>query len=376
MDVINSSNTIIYILCNNEKKLLKSKNIYNKYSWARPILLKNNDNTYKNIFWKQLKEIQNEWFNCNMVGILSFSSYKKIDLKNIDKLIENKLFYPFSYYYFFDTYNNINRNNITRNNNKYLYFEFIWNKCISELNLFDTINTSENYWMCKPILMINFIDWYLNCCLTYFLKNNFNIININYNSYFNKLKQKFLIKYWLNELQYINFPFILKKLNKSFFITNYSIVFFIYNIYNNDDTLINIKNFYSKNNIITMTLNPFNFNLINYINEKANNYNLNPIIISNTLFFNHIMIQLKKTNIPIFWYINEKIELNISKKNYLLIYKPNFYFIFKTNAIHQEYINFNSKFKKNYLIIDDSIDTDINKFKLILTYSPLINIHK
>lgn len=51
---------IIYVLCDNDEKYSSAQNIYSKYSWAKPILLKYNDYSFENSFWKQLSEIQGE----------------------------------------------------------------------------------------------------------------------------------------------------------------------------------------------------------------------------------------------------------------------------------------------------------------------------
>lgn len=44
------SNVIIYVLCHNTERLNSDK--YNKYSWAKPILLTTQDYSQENSFWK------------------------------------------------------------------------------------------------------------------------------------------------------------------------------------------------------------------------------------------------------------------------------------------------------------------------------------
>ena len=81
---------IIYVLCDNDEKYSSAQNIYSKYSWAKPILLIYNDYYFVNSFWKQLSEIQGEWETTDMVGTISYSSFKKISLSAFEQF-KNKI---------------------------------------------------------------------------------------------------------------------------------------------------------------------------------------------------------------------------------------------------------------------------------------------
>ena len=153
--------TIIYILCYNMEKFIQAEELYKKYSWARPVIIKYQDYSFENAFWKQLYEIRNEWENCEMVGTIAYSAYKKINLEKIDNIISNKLYFPQNYYNFFDT--NLSIPNL--NTIKHPYFNEIWKSSIENLNLVNTTENCCNYWMCKPELMKYFIYWYINICL-------------------------------------------------------------------------------------------------------------------------------------------------------------------------------------------------------------------
>ena len=64
------SNVIIYVLCHNTDRLNSDK--YNKYSWAKPILLTTQDYSYEKGFWKQLNTNRHEWKKCDMVGTKTY----------------------------------------------------------------------------------------------------------------------------------------------------------------------------------------------------------------------------------------------------------------------------------------------------------------
>jgi hypothetical protein len=343
---MNQNNIIIYILCHNETKFNESYNIYGMYKWAKPILLKYQDYTFENAFWLQLKEIQNEWIHYNMVGTLAFSSYKKINLNQIDYFINNNLCNQFSYYNFFNT-NNIMPSTST---NVHPHFNEIWHKSIDNLKLFNTTESFCNYWICKSKLMSEFINWYLNIALPELLNNKYIFENANYNTSSNPVNEELLIKLW-GKPYYPNLPFVLERLNKCFFITNYSCVCFF--------SKESIQEYYNNNNIKTFIINNVD-SIYNIVNE----YNLNPIIIFNSVLPENIVNQLIGINIPIFQYVNE----NFKEYN-KLINKSNFYFIFETDILYKKYIKYCNN---NYLIINKNT----NYFKLILSYSPRININK
>ena len=340
---MDKNNVIIYILCHNETNLVESTNIYNMYTWAKPILLKYQDYTFENAFWKQLNEIQDEWINCDMVGTLSFSSYKKINLYDIDHFIKNKLYLLFSYYNFFNT------NNImpSINTKVHPYFNEIWNDTISQLNLFNTTESFCNYWICKPQLMIKFINWYTNLLLPLLVNNKYIFENANYNISTNLLNEEHLITLW-GKPYYPNMPFVLERINKCFFITNYSCVcFFSEN---------KIKEYYK-----TININTFIIKTINDIYDIVNKYHFNPIIIINSDI--DIIDELVNINIPIFYYVYDN-----CKQYEKLINKSNFYFIFETDIIYKKY----NKYCTNYIIINNNYDY----YKLILSYSPRLYINK
>jgi glycosyltransferase involved in cell wall biosynthesis len=204
----------IYILCHNSETLDLANIMYNKYWWANPILLKYKDYSFENAFWKQLLEIKSEWENCCMVGTLSCSSFKKINLDEVDEIINNDIYLPSWYYHFMDS--NIPINNC--NTNKHPHFMTIWNDVTCKLNLPTTTENNCNYWMCKPSLMKHFIDWYENVCLPALINTPLIFEDANYNGldYNNAVSNENLIKIW-GKPYYPYLTFIAERLNKCFF---------------------------------------------------------------------------------------------------------------------------------------------------------------
>ena len=215
---IMSSSVVIYVLCSDTEKLTLAKSIYTTYRWAKPILLKYQDYTLENSFWKQLGEIQHEWDNLDMVGTIAYSAFKKINLPQLDEIINNKLYFPNKYYHFMDS--NVPIPNC--NTNKHPQFITIWNDMLNKLNLQTTTENNCNYWMCSTLLMKHFIIWHTTICLPELIKHPLSFEDAGYIStdYNNIIPKERLIKLW-GKPYYPNIMFILERLNKCFFETYY-----------------------------------------------------------------------------------------------------------------------------------------------------------
>jgi len=212
------NNIIIYVLCNNYEKYISAKNIYVNYKWAKPIVLKYQDYSFENTFWKQLNEIQNEWENFEMVGTIAYSAFKKIDISELNEILEKKMYLPNKYYHFMDSQFPIPN----FNTDNHPHFNKIWFDMLDKLNLKTTTENCCNYWMCDPLLMKHFISWYTNTCLPALLENPFIMENANYTGqdWDNAIIESNLIKLW-GKPYYPHFPFVVERLNKCFFETFY-----------------------------------------------------------------------------------------------------------------------------------------------------------
>ena len=213
-----ANNIIIYILCADNKKFITSQKIYKKYSWAKPILLKYKDFSFENTFWKQLNEIEYEWENCDMVGTISSSAFKKINLMELDEILKNKLYLPSQYYHFMDSHFPIPN----FNTDKHPHFNDIWVDILYKLNLKSTTENCCNYWMCSPELMKAFVLWYTDSCLPALLQNPFILEDAKYTGedWDNAVTSEKLTQVW-GKPYYPHFPFVAERLNKCFFETFY-----------------------------------------------------------------------------------------------------------------------------------------------------------
>jgi len=298
---------IIYVLCYNQETYENALINYKKYHWAKPICIKYQNYQFENAFWKQLKEISNEWRSCEMVGTISHSAYKKINLEIVNDYIINKKYYPNTYLHFYDTFHNINTVSHPDLNQ-------IWNDTLIRLNLIKTTESCCNYFMCTPYLMKSFINWYLNTC--FHLLNNNPLIFGN-STYSNVLSKTDLVNLWGKDY-YPNFPFVCERLNKSFFVTNYKMVFLISHEKSNkifSNELNNIERIYQNKNIRTIQMylpdiERDNINIVSYIGEKARGFNCSPIVICDTLECYNIVKPFVSSNILTYWYIHEFYEEN------------------------------------------------------------------
>ena len=201
------TNVRIYILCYNEERFASASSIYGKYYWAVPILMKYQDCTFENAFWKQLLEIRSEWNECDMVGTLSYSASKKINLNNVDAIIRNKDAWKYGYYNFADSTCAIREDghpNLLR----------IVDDVCSTLNMAQPTLAYYNYWMCSPIRMIQFISWVTRRLIPTVLEHPLAMSNADYKE--PSISPEECVKKF-GVPHYPHVPFVLERLTKAFF---------------------------------------------------------------------------------------------------------------------------------------------------------------
>jgi hypothetical protein len=143
----------IYILCHTEDRLKAAPAIYGMYPWASPILMKYQDTTFENAFWKQLFELRHDWYGCTMVGTLAFTANTKRNLQTIDKIIRDPSQWKSGYYHFWKT-----DLPITNKNHPHI-LQILQDSC-ALLNINMPTDNFCNYWMCSPEKMIRFLLWF------------------------------------------------------------------------------------------------------------------------------------------------------------------------------------------------------------------------
>ena len=194
----------LYILCHNKERFHDAQIRYDSYPWATPILMKYQDSTFENAFWKQLGEIKEEWTDCEMVGTLSYKAFEKIDLNHVDRIIRDRSQWRSGYYNFMETDEPI------RNDHPHLLT--IIRDVLKELRLPEPKGAYCNYWMCTPHKMRGFLQWYEEILKPVVLKHPLVQTDSGYHVH-NKMD---LIKLW-GHPYYPHTPFVFERLNVCYF---------------------------------------------------------------------------------------------------------------------------------------------------------------
>lgn len=200
-------NVRIYVLCHNEERLASAQQYYAKYYWAHPIIMKYQDSTFENAFWRQLLEIQDEWINCDMVGTISSSAFKKISIDKIDSIIRNLRDNPTRYHPF------ITQNSLATWHHPHCA-TIITDVCKSLSLPVPTVGVFSNYWICRPKYMVTFIKWYHDILLPAVLAHPLIRTDSTYNGQLTteELQKLCGVPY------YPHTPFVLERLNAMYFL--------------------------------------------------------------------------------------------------------------------------------------------------------------
>jgi len=204
----NNNQVIIYILCHTETILKEANKIYKSYSWATPILMKYQDATFENAFWKQLYEIKDEWVSAKMVGTLSFKAHKKLNLNSIDAIIKDPKLWNSGYFHFM-------RTNKPIPSNFHPHLITIISSICEKLELDIPTENCCNYWMCTPEKMIRFLLWFEELAYPAVMEHPLSAIDANYKG--GTLKKDDLIQ--LSGVPfYTHAPFVFERIFLSFFL--------------------------------------------------------------------------------------------------------------------------------------------------------------
>lgn len=215
----NPPNVKLYILCHNKERLQSAKYIYKDFYWAVPILMKYQDGTQENAFWKQLLEIQGEWTSCEMVGTLSFSAYKKINVDTVNSILQSPEKWTSGYYHFLED----TRRPFGLHDNPHPHMVQIARDVLTVLGLPPPNENWCNYWMCKPQYMKEFIEWFHTTLKPLICNHWLSFTDAKYVDA--KLSQeecieKFGVPY------YTHITFLFERLNKVFFMNREKILAF------------------------------------------------------------------------------------------------------------------------------------------------------
>jgi len=196
----------IYVLCHTKERFTSAQQIYKPWPWAIPILMKYQDCTFENAFWKQLLEIKDEWASCDMVGSVSYSAYKKIRMTAIDSIIRDRNKWKSGYVNFNNTQKSITNDhpNLLR----------IINDVMKTIGMPRPTFSCCNYWMCTPDKMTRFIDWFETMLKPVVLAHPLAMTNAQYPGSLNKQALMTVC----GTPFYPHVPFVIERLNKAFFV--------------------------------------------------------------------------------------------------------------------------------------------------------------
>ena len=142
----------IYVLCHTKERFDDALLRYAEYPWAVPVLMKYQDCTFENAFWKQLDELKEEWLSCKLVGTLGYTAFKKINLNMVDRIIREQIRLKNEYYHFMETEHTARLVHLTQNK--------IVKDVLGQIRMPPPNNAYCNYWMCTPTKMDGFLTWY------------------------------------------------------------------------------------------------------------------------------------------------------------------------------------------------------------------------
>ena len=214
----NESDILIYILYHNQESYNMASRFL-KFKWAK--LRKIYSTKYfESIVFLYLDKNRDEWINKKFVGFLTYNSYKKTILFDIEYLVNE-----YSNYDVISFNNYYNSPLLIQAESVHPSFINIWEQLLLLLNydLNDILSLKiplffNNYWMAKPLWLSKYIDFYKN--IIYIMENNNNIKYLLYNNsnYTGKLLEYPTILIKMCGRPYYTFhPFILERLPCFFF---------------------------------------------------------------------------------------------------------------------------------------------------------------
>lgn len=193
----------VYILCASPTILARTIPRYARFSWARPVLMKYQDVTFENAFWKQMLEMYDEWKDCVLVGTMSAFAHLKVSLASVDRFLRSA---PSKYFHFLDKHRPVQSDghpNLMR----------IYHDVLRQLQLRPTTSAHCNYFVCPPSQMVGFIHWFHERLLPAVLAHPLAMTNAHYRGKLKPLQLLALCKV----PYYPHVPFVLERMNKCFF---------------------------------------------------------------------------------------------------------------------------------------------------------------
>ena len=293
-----TSTVKVYILCHNQARYDEVLPIYSPYPWAVPIVMKYQDASFENAFWKQMLELYDDWKECEMVGAFSSKTYAKLGLQKIDNIIRNTDLKCVKYYHFEDQRIPIV---FKCHPNLKPICEDIAKKFAFDLSVATENNC--NTWMCKPHLMLKFARWFEEEMRPYIFSHPLAMTNAKYNC--GSLTAETCMKL-AGVPYYPHIPFVLERMNKCFFdkaIREQLHILCVgheFSLTGAPIALFNLGKYIDANTDYTVRIcsaAEFNTGMLDIPGLKA--------VILNTLVCYNVIKQIQKPGVKVLWWIHE-----------------------------------------------------------------------
>ena len=155
--------SILYILCPNSQILEATRLKYNRFAWARPLLLPPLSNElpiFENAAYKIIESLRDEWEKADHVGTLSWKFESKISLKALEHDLTNKKLFDFVPFFVNRDRSAVNSGISNHGDDFGRAWSALKEKAGYTADNNEVIETCSNFWMCTPRLMTRYIEWH------------------------------------------------------------------------------------------------------------------------------------------------------------------------------------------------------------------------
>jgi len=204
--------------------------------------MKYQDVTFENAFWKQLLEIKEEWLLCDMVGVLGFKAYMKINIVAVHNAIVSD---KHGYYHFWS-------NKLPLDNSHPHILPIMIDVCRS-LDVTVPTRSFCNYFMCSPMRMVDFINWFETNAKPVVMAHPLIMTNAKYRE--GKMTTSQLMAL-CGVPYYPHAPFVFERLNMAFFLDYDNRLAPIIDTFTSSNYLNDINMFMNHYEHIDLTVNP------------------------------------------------------------------------------------------------------------------------
>jgi hypothetical protein len=210
---------VLYLLCPDEETLEITKSKYKEINWLYPICMPKLNTVlpiFENAVYKILLELKNQWEFADFVGTLSWNFESKVKLLGIESTLKCKSQYDFVPFWVIRDRSAVNSGISNHGDNfgtawSYLKYR---NRFINIIMNKEVVECGSNYWMCRPYLMVEFIEWHRKNLM--FANENFELFSSEAFYPAGNMNGTKMIQIWGKPF-YPLLPFVFERFNIMFF---------------------------------------------------------------------------------------------------------------------------------------------------------------